>query len=143
MRCYEAFTDNIEAIRSFNVGELDILAAEHVTESNAARSSQRRSEPDMTREDVRKMLATCRRKKKRLRTGNDVVNFNSLLKDTKTRSPWRKARRGACTMNWRRPRTIADREAQLTRMDSHYTGRQAGLAILEKDLADKDKEIQS
>ena len=25
MRCYEAFADNVEAIRTFNVGELDIL----------------------------------------------------------------------------------------------------------------------
>jgi chromosome segregation ATPase len=38
-------------------------------------------------------------------------------------------------------RTIAEREADLARMDDHYKRKQAGLSSMEKDLVDKDKEI--
>ena len=38
-------------------------------------------------------------------------------------------------------RALADKEAALGRLDEHYKRRQAGLSNMEKDLADKDKEI--
>ncbi|SAL06756.1 hypothetical protein AWB81_07749 [Caballeronia arationis] len=144
MRCYEAFADNTEAIRVFNVGELDILAADHVTDEQVtAILEAKKANDQMTREDVRKMLATLQKQEEALADRQvQVDNYKTLLEDSKTAQ--RVAEDEARRLQQQLEATgklIADKEAQLQRMDSYYTGRQAGLANLEKDLADKDKEI--
>ena len=144
MRCYEAFLDNTEAIRVFNVGELDILAADHVTDEQvAAILAAKKANEHMTREDIRKMLATLQKQEEALADRQvQVDNYKTLLEDSKTAQ--RVAEDEANRLQQQLDATaklIAEKEAQLQRMDSYYTGRQAGLANLEKDLADKDKEI--
>jgi hypothetical protein len=144
MRCYEAFLDNTEAIRVFNVGELDILAADHVTDEQvAAILAAKQANEHMTREDIRKMLATLQKQEEALADRKaELDNYEALLEDSKTAQ--RVAEDEANRLQQQLDATaklIAEKEAQLQRMDSYYTGRQAGLANLEKDLADKDKEI--
>ncbi|SOE91589.1 hypothetical protein SAMN05446927_8524 [Caballeronia arationis] len=145
MRCYEAFIDNTEAIRVFNVGELDILAADHVTDEQVATIlAAKKANENMTREDIRKMLATLQKQEEALADRQvQVENYKTLLEESKTahRVAEDEARRLQDQLE-ATAKLIADKEAQLKRMDSYYTGRQAGLANLEKDLADKDKEIQ-
>ncbi|MFM0521796.1 hypothetical protein PQR08_30680 [Caballeronia jiangsuensis] len=144
MRCYEAFLDNTEAIRVFNVGELDILASDHVTDEQvAAILAAKQANEHMTREDIRKMLATLQKQEEALADRKaELDNYEALLEDSKTAQ--RVAEDEANRLQQQLDATaklIAEKEAQLQRMDSYYTGRQAGLANLEKDLADKDKEI--
>jgi chromosome segregation ATPase len=97
----------------------------------------------MTREDIRKMLATLQKQEEALADRKvEVDNYQALLEDSKTAQ--RVAEDEANRLQQQLDATaelIAEKEAQLQRMDSYYTGRQAGLANLEKDLADKDKEI--
>ena len=145
MRCYEAFADNVEAIRTFNVGELDILAAEHVTDEQVAEIlAKKKANPDMTRMDVKRMLEELQKKDEAIEDGRvQLLNVHSLLQDAKTaltvaESEAKHLRNELAAS----ARTIADREADLARMDDHYKRKQAGLSNMEKDLADKDKEIE-
>ncbi|VXC82391.1 conserved hypothetical protein [Burkholderia sp. 8Y] len=144
MRCYEVFADNTEAIRIFNVGELDILAADHVTDDEVATILEaKKANPQMKREDIRKMLATLKKQEEALADRQlQVDNYASLLEDSKLAQKVAEDEAHRLQQQLEASaKIISDKEAQLKRMDSYYTGRQAGLANLEKDLADKDKEI--
>lgn len=144
MRCYEAFADNAEAIRTFTVGELDILAAEHVTDEYVAEIlAKKKANPDMTRLDVKHMLEELQKKDAAIEDGRiQLLNVHSQLQDAKTalsvsESESKHLRNELAAS----ARMIADKEADLVRMDDHYKRKQAGLSNMEKDLADKDKEI--
>ncbi|TCK32493.1 hypothetical protein B0G84_8298 [Paraburkholderia sp. BL8N3] len=144
MRCYEVFADNVEAIRTFNVGELDILAAEHVTDEQVAEIlAKKKANPDMTRMDVKRLLQELQKKDEAIEDGRvQLLNVHALLQDVKTaltvsESDAERLRHELAAS----ARAIATREADLTRMDDHYKRKQAGLSNMEKDLADKDKEI--
>ncbi|SAK57501.1 Chromosome partition protein Smc [Caballeronia temeraria] len=144
MRCYEAFADNAEAIRTFNVGELDILAAEHVTDEQVAEIlAKKKEDPDMTRMDVKRMLVELQKKDAALEDGRiQLLNVHSQLQDAKTAlSVSESEAKHLRTELAASARKISDREADLARMDDHYKRKQAGLSNMEKDLADKDKEI--
>jgi hypothetical protein len=144
MRCYEAFADNAEAIRTFNVGELDILAADHVTDEQVAEIlAKKKEDPDMTRMDVKRMLVELQKKDAALEDGRiQLLNVHSQLQDAKTAlSVSESAANHLRTELATSTRTIAEREADLARMDDHYKRKQAGLSSMEKDLVDKDKEI--
>ncbi|WP_321794632.1 hypothetical protein [Caballeronia sp. J97] len=145
MRCYEAFADNVEAIRTFNVGELDILAAEHVTDEQVAEIlAKKKEDPDMTRVDVKRMLQELQKKDAVIKDGEvKLLNVHSQLQDAKTalsvcESEAKHLRNELAAS----ARELAAKEAKLTDMDDHYKRKQAGLSNMEKDLADKDKEIE-
>jgi hypothetical protein len=144
MRCYEAFADNVEAIRTFTVGELDILAADHVTDEQVAEIlAAKKAKPDMKRVDVQRMLEELQEKDAAIKDGEvKLLNVHSQLQDAKTalsvsQSEAKHLRNELAAS----ARSIAEREADLARMDDHYKRKQAGLSNMEKDLADKDKEI--
>lgn len=144
MRCYERFADNVEAIRAFNVGELIILAAKHVTDEQVEEIlAQKKANQDMTRADVKRMLEKLQKQEEEIEDGRvQLENVQSMLEDHRTAldvaNSDARHMRDELAAN---ARALADKEAALGRLDEHYKRRQAGLSNMEKDLADKDKEI--
>ena len=145
MRCYERFADNVEAIRVFNVGELILLAAEHVTDAQVEEIlAQKKANQDMTRADVKRMLEALQKQEEEIEDGRvQLENVQTLLEEHKTALEVAdndaRHMRDELAAN---ARALVEKEAALSRLDDFYQRRQAGLSNMEKDLADKDKEIE-
>jgi hypothetical protein len=144
MRCWERFGNNEEAIRIFNVGELDMLAAAHVTDAEINEIMlAKRSNPDMKRADVKKLLDTLQKQEKALvDSQKQVDNVTSVLEDTKTALDL--AQREAQHLKDEldaKARALAAKQQQLDGLDDLYNRRTAGMSDMQKDLADKDREI--
>jgi DNA repair exonuclease SbcCD ATPase subunit len=145
MRCYERFGDNAEAIRIFNVGELDMLAAKHITDAHIDEIMlAKESNPDMTRAEVKKLLDELKHRDKALvDSERQLENVASLLEDSKTELYF--AGKDVAHLKEElaaNARELAAKQAELARLDDLFNRRTAGLSSMEKDIADKDKEIE-
>jgi DNA repair exonuclease SbcCD ATPase subunit len=145
MRCYERFGDNTEAIRIFNVGELDMLAAKHNTDAHINEIMlAKESNPDMTRAEMKKLLDELRQRDNALvDTASQLENVSSLLEDSKTELylagkevAHLKEELAASA------REMAAKQDELARLDDLFNRRTAGMSSMEKDIADKDREIE-
>ncbi|MDR5826015.1 hypothetical protein [Caballeronia sp. LZ043] len=145
MRCYERFADNVEVIRAFNVGELIILAAKHVTDEQVERIlAEKKENKDMTRADVKALLDRLQRQDEEIEDGRvQLENVQAMLEDHRTAldvaDSEARHMRDELAAN---ARAIVEKEEALGRLDEHYKRRQAGLSNMEKDLADKGKDIE-
>jgi DNA repair exonuclease SbcCD ATPase subunit len=145
MRCYERFGDNTEAIRVFNVGELDLLAAKHVTDAQITEIMLKKdSNPDMTRAEVKKLLDELKQRDKALADSErQLENITSLLEDGKTELFL--AGKDVAHLKEElaaNARALSAKQEELAKLDDLFNRRTAGLSSMEKDIADKDKEIE-
>ncbi|KXU94872.1 hypothetical protein CR51_26065 [Caballeronia megalochromosomata] len=144
MRCYERFGDNTEAIRIFNVGELDMLKAKHITDATINELMEKKqSNPDMTRAEMKKLLDELQSREKALVDAeHQLENVASLLEDSKTELFL--AGKEVAHLKEElaaNARALTAKQDDLARLDDLLTRRTAGLSSMEKDIADKDREI--
>lgn len=83
IRYYERFGGNAEAIRVFNVGELNILAAKKNTDAQIEEIiAVKNADPKMKRDDLRKLIKTIRQRDEELADAQaQRENVTSLLQD--------------------------------------------------------------
>lgn len=145
MRCWERFGNNEEAIRIFNVGELDMLASSTVSDAHINElMARKQAKPDMTRADVKKLLDALQKQEKALvDSQKQVDNVTSVLEDTKTALDL--AQREAQHLKDEldtKARALTAKQQQLDGLDDLYNRRTAGMSDMQKDVADKDREIK-
>ncbi|MDR5776883.1 MULTISPECIES: hypothetical protein [unclassified Caballeronia] len=143
IRCYERFGDNTEAIRVFNVGELNMLVAKHVSDAHINEIMLQKDSREMTRGDVKKLLTELKQRDEALADSErQLENVASLLEDSKNElflaGKDVAHLTEALSAN---ARALTAKQEELARLDELFNSRTAGLSSMEKDIADKDKEI--
>lgn len=145
MRCHMKFADKAEAVQMFSFGELRILAADDVTDEQIeAVVKQKQATPDMSREDVAKLVKALRLKEEEIADKEThVANIEGLLADSKL------ALDQSARENGHLKHTIADheraileQEKSIATLSEMLAKNSAGYPALEKALADKNKEYK-
>jgi chromosome segregation ATPase len=146
MRCHTKFGDDHEALRVFSLGELNILSAHDVThEQIIAIMEKKKTSPEMTRKDVDEMLRTLQRQEEAIDDRDrQLENVQTLLEDSKIQLDVteRESRhlKEQLAVN---ERDLAEKDKNLNQMRELLTSRTSGYSAMEKDLADKSREVDN
>ncbi|KDR40840.1 hypothetical protein [Caballeronia glathei] len=144
MRCHAKFGDEHEALRVFNLGELNILAAHEVThEQITAIMEKKKTSPEMSRKDVDEMLRALQRQEEAIDDRDrQLENVQSLLEDSKVQldvsereSQHLKEELAA------NKRHIVEKEKSLADMRELLVERTSGYSAMEKEVSDKSKQV--
>lgn len=144
IRCNMKFGDDAEAVRVFSYGELNLLAAQDVTEEQiAAIMEKKAANPDLTRADIKELLKTLQRQEEAIDDRDkQLENIQSLLEDNKVQldvtvreSNHLREQLAA------HERHLAEKEKSLATLHELLTTRTSGYGSMEKELADKQRQV--
>jgi hypothetical protein len=144
MRCHQRFGDNAEALRVFNLGELNLLAADDVTDSHIATLiAEKLAKPKMTREELKDILDLLRKQDELIDDKtHQIENMTLLLEESKLSLEISESEshhlREQLTLN---AKAMIEKESALADARALVSKRSAGFAAMEKDLADKNAEV--
>lgn len=145
IRCHQKFGDDAEAVRVFSYGELNLLAAQDVTDEQiTAIMEKKQANRDMTRADVTELLRTLQRQEEAIGDRDkQLENIQGLLEDNKIQldvtareSNHLKEQLAA------HERHLAEKEKSLGNLRELLTTRTSGYGSMEKELADKSKLLE-
>jgi hypothetical protein len=146
IRCHQKFADNAEAIKMFSYGELNLLAAQDVTDEQVNEVLQQKTEtPEMSRADIKKLLKTLQAKEEALADrDHHLQNVEGLLADSKlaldvSHRENTRLMEAIATQE----RGIAEHERSIASLSELLAKKTAGYPALEKELADKKKELST
>jgi hypothetical protein len=142
IRCHQRFADNAEAIKIFSFGELNLLAAKHVTDEQiTAIMEQKRVDKDMTRADVKAMLKELQAKEEEIvDRDNQLVNLEGLLADNKLELDMSvRENRHLIDQIAGHERNITERDKSIANLQELLAQRSAGYPALEQELASKKR----
>ncbi|RZF23787.1 hypothetical protein EVC45_42320 [Paraburkholderia sp. UYCP14C] len=151
IRCHQKFADNAEAIRVFSYGELNLLAAQDVTEEQINTIMLKKKEaaelPDskkMTRDDVERLLRQLQQKDERVEDAErELEKIHEILEDHKTQldvteRESQHLREQLATYE----RHLAEKENSISNLRTALTERTSGYPAMEQELAAKNKKLE-
>jgi hypothetical protein len=144
MRCHQRFGDNAEALRVFNLGELNMLTGEDVTDRHVATLiAEKLAKPKMTREELRDVLDLLKKQDELIDDKSvQIENMTLLLEESKLSLEISESEshhlREQLTLN---SKALVEKENALAEARALVSKRSAGFSAMEKDLADKNAEV--
>lgn len=144
MRCHQKFADKAEAVQMFSYGELRVLAAQDVTDSEIEEMRKlKEATPDLNRADIAKLLKALRMRDEELADKDThVANIEGLLADSKLALD-QSSRENAHLKQKiaEHEKEIFEQEKNVATLSEMLARNSAGYPALEKALADKEKEL--
>jgi chromosome segregation ATPase len=146
MRCHQKFADKAEAVQMFSYGELRVLAAQDVTDSEIEEMRKlKEATPDLNRADIAKLLKALRMRDEELADKDThVANIEGLLADSKLALD-QSSRENAHLKQKiaEHEKEIFEQEKNVATLSEMLARNSAGYPALEKALADKEKELDA
>ncbi|MFM0027489.1 hypothetical protein PQR70_14620 [Paraburkholderia madseniana] len=144
IRCHQKFGDDAEAVRVFSYGELNLLSAQDVTDEQiAAIMEKKAANPDLTRADVKELLKTLQRQEEAIGDRDkQLENIQGLLEDNKIQLDV--TAREANHLKEQlaaHERHLDEKEKSLANLRELLTTRTSGYGSMEKELADRTKQL--
>ncbi|MGF6265357.1 putative nucleic acid-binding Zn-ribbon protein [Paraburkholderia youngii] len=151
IRCHQRFADDAEAIRIFSYGELNLLAAQDVTDEQIDAIKLKKKEADelkdpskkMTRDDVQRLLRELQLKDEQVEdAARELENIHEILEDHKTQlevteRESQHLREQLATYE----RHLAEKESSISNLRTALTERVSGYPAMEQELAAKNKKV--
>ena len=150
IRCHQKFADNAEAIRVFSYGELNLLAAQDVTEEQINTIMLKKQEAEAlpnskkwTREDVDALLRELQIKDEKVEDAErELEKIHEILEDHKTQldvteRESQHLREQLATYE----RHLAEKENSISNLRTALTERTSGYPAMEQELAAKNKKV--
>ncbi|MCC8397262.1 hypothetical protein LJ656_32325 [Paraburkholderia sp. MMS20-SJTR3] len=151
IRCHQRFADDAEAIRIFSYGELNLLAAQDVTDEQIDIIKLKKKEAEelkdpskkMTRDDVEKLLRELQLKDEQVEdAARELENIHEILEDHKTQlevteRESQHLREQLATYE----RHLAEKESSIANLRTALTERTSGYPAMEQELAAKNRKV--
>ncbi|MGF6637116.1 hypothetical protein [Paraburkholderia tuberum] len=150
IRCHQKFADNAEAIRVFSYGELNLLAAQDVTEEQIETIMLKKKEANelpngkkMTKDDVERLLRELQLKEEEAEdAARELEKIHEILEDHKTQldvteRESQHLREQLATYE----RHLSEKESSIANLRQALTERTAGYPTMEQELAVQNKKV--
>jgi hypothetical protein len=142
IRCHQKFADNAEAVKIFSFGELNLLAAQNVTEDQiSAIMEKKQTDPTMNRDDVSAMLKELQSRDEAIvDRDKQLENLEGLLADNKLQLDV-SARENRHLMDQIKvhERNLSEQDKSIANLQELLAQRSSGYPALEQELAAKNK----
>lgn len=144
MRCHQRFADDAEAVKIFSFGELNLLAAQDVTDEHIELIKEKKqADPNMGREDVAAMLKELRSKDEAIvDRDKQLENLEGLLADNKLQLDVSvRENRHLMEQIATQERSLTEQDTSIANLQQLLNQRTAGYPALEQALAAKSKAL--
>jgi myosin heavy subunit len=142
MRCHQKFADDAEAVKIFSFGELNLLAAQNVTEGQiSVIKEEKQADPKMNRGDIAAMLKELQSKDEAIvDRDKQLENLEGLLTDNKLQLDV-SARENKHLMDQitAHERNLSEQDRSIANLQELLAQRSSGYPALEQELASKNK----
>ncbi|WP_131542664.1 hypothetical protein [Paraburkholderia hospita] len=144
MRCHMRFADDAEALKIFSFGELNLLAAQHVTDDQITVIKQEKhADPKMTRDDIAEMLKELQSKNEaiidrdiQLENLEGLLTDNKLALDVSTRE-----NKHLVDQVKTQERNLLENDKSIANLQELLAQRASGYPALEQELAAKSRAL--
>jgi myosin heavy subunit len=142
MRCHMKFADDAEAVKIFSFGELNLLAAQEVTDDQISLiKGKKQADPKMNRDDVAAMLKELQSKDEAIvDRDKQLDNLEGLLADNKLQlDVSSRENRHLMDQIAAHERNLSEQDRSIANLQQLLAQRSSGYPALEQELAAKNK----